>query len=282
MSRHLRLCALVAALGAAGLAAADEGAPFANHQGVLAGTADGPHKLGFSLYEYPNASAPIWGPQIFDNVPVTGGRYAVILGSTDAQGRPLSASLLVGKERYLGVSVDGAEQAARLTVAAPASAFAPASDSPARKEGGEGVPTGTVVALWGESVPAGWLPCDGSPIPEGAQYDRLRRSLGGKLPDLRGLFLRGAGQNGDPAYRYEGDAARAFGQLQQDEFKSHAHGFDDYTFSENDGVPGKAWGSSGKSDIDNSPGSPFKHDTAGSGGGETRPKNAAVNWIIKY
>ena len=154
------------------------------------------------------------------------------------------------------------------------------SPSPSGSDGG--LPAGAVVALWSVQIPLGWLLCDGSAVPEGSQYDKLRALVNGKLPDLRGVFLRGAGQNGEAAYRYEGDASRAIGSLQLDEFKAHVHAFDDFTFSENNGVPGKAWGSAGKSDIDNSPGSPFKHETAAAGGGETRPKNAAVNWIIKY
>ncbi|MFN9904555.1 MAG: phage tail protein, partial [bacterium] len=43
------------------------------------------------------------------------------------------------------------------------------------------------------AIPNGWLECDGSAIPAGARYDDLREVLvTTNLPDLRGLFTRGA------------------------------------------------------------------------------------------
>jgi microcystin-dependent protein len=183
----------------------------------------------------------------------------------------------VGKDRYLGITVDGQELRPRSQILPTASTAPP----PAHEVGT--TPPGSIVAYASERIPDGWLLCDGSSIPEGPAYERLREIFKtGKLPDLRGVFLRGVGQNADPAFRYSGDASREVLQFQADEFKAHEHRFDDFTFSENSGVPGKAWGSSGKSDIDNSPGSPFSHLTASSGGAETRPKNAAVYWMIKY
>lgn len=266
-------------------AAAEPQPPLINYQGALADAGPQPstRKLSFNLYDFPNAVIPIWGPQQFDNVAVVNGRYDVILGTTDAAGRSL-AVVLDGKDKYLGVTVDGREILPRPLILGSApvgSATPPPPNQPTPAAAGA-VPPGTIVAYRSSRVPEGWLPCDGSPIPEGEQYGKLRDLIGAAVPDLRGLFLRGIGQNSDATYHYPGDAARGLTELQQDELKAHSHRFDDYTFSQNSGSGGKAWGSAGGSDIDNAPGSPFSHETAVAGGGETRPKNAAVYWIIKY
>lgn len=281
---------LAAFLAIASSANAEPGPPLIQYQGTLTNPdstpAQGPKKLIFNLYDSPAATSAIWGPQIFDNVVLLDGKYAVILGTTDSTGRSL-ADVAGVKEKYLGITVDGQELPAKLQIlAAPPSPAPVASDAARGAESAhtvpDGVPAGTVVAHWSEKVPDGWLLCDGSLVPEGPRYDRLRAVIGGNLPDLRGLFLRGIGQNSNPAFRYEGDAARGLWQFQQDEFKSHDHKFDDYTFSANAGYGGTAWGSAGASDLDNVPGSPFLHATAKTGGEETRPRNAAVYWIIKY
>jgi microcystin-dependent protein len=274
-------------LGLTGPVIAEPAAPLIHHQGFLAAPDGGPlqgtRKLAFNLYDSPNAAAPIWGPQVFDGVTLIDGRYAVMLGTTDTAGRSL-ADAAGAKDQYLGITADGQEIQPRQQILASSAATAavpPPGPQGAPAPSG-GVPAGTIAAYWSNQVPDGWLLCDGSLVPEGAQYQRLRGLIGGNLPDLRGLFLRGIGQNSNPAFRYEGDATRTLWQFQQDELKSHAHKFDDYTFSANSGAGGTAWGSADKSDIDNAPGSPFSHGTAPAGGEETRPKNAAVYWIIKY
>lgn len=146
------------------------------------------------------------------------------------------------------------------------------------------VPTGTIMAYWSKTTPDGWLLCDGSKIPDGTVYDSLRKAVGANVPDLRGTFLRGAGQNSNTALRYSGDNTRETGQVQLDTFKSHSHSVDDYTYSEIDGIYGNAgrYGARAEHDYDNSPVAPFKHDTYTAGDEETRPKNISVNWIIKY
>lgn len=50
-------------------------------------------------------------------------------------------------------------------------------------------------ALWFTATPpTGWLIADGSAIPAGDEYDRLRAALGGAttLPDMRGYLVRAA------------------------------------------------------------------------------------------
>lgn len=122
-----------------------------------------------------------------------------------------------------------------------------------------GVPVGTIVAFGGhkDSVPDGWLLCDGSLVSSNT-FPKLNDMLGGAwgvsgtsfyLPDLRGRFLRGVdeGQGRDPdaASRVEsnpnGFTGDAVGTLQGDAFKQHNHGvtqsphghsYKDVTFTE--------------------------------------------------
>lgn len=88
-----------------------------------------------------------------------------------------------------------------------------------------GVPTGTILPFAGTTVPEGWLLCDGSSIPSGVFYDALKSALGNatNVPDLRGMFLRGAGTNGSGTYANNvGPALRA---IQADATGNHTHPF---------------------------------------------------------
>ena len=53
------------------------------------------------------------------------------------------------------------------------------------------VPVGSIVMYAGSVVPDGWLPCDGSNIPPGSEYDVLRTLIGSKVPDLNDSLARG-------------------------------------------------------------------------------------------
>lgn len=143
------------------------------------------------------------------------------------------------------------------------------------------MPVGSIISYWGINEPTGWLICNGQPIPDGTQYDELRTlvsTLVGNTntPDLRGVFLRGL----DQGRGY--DPGRPFGSYQGDDLQSHVHTLDDYTFCENGGPITNSWYGCAKSDNDNGPMDPYRHDTFAAGGSETRPKNIAVNYIIKY
>jgi microcystin-dependent protein len=111
------------------------------------------------------------------------------------------------------------------------------------------------------------------------------------LPDLRGRFLRGrdagAGRDPDRNARTTMNAGGAVGDLvgsvQGDEMRSHSHGYNDIYYSENGGngsifTNGKG---SGDSDNDNEPYEISRTSNA-TGGNETRPQNAYVNYIIKF
>lgn len=138
----------------------------------------------------------------------------------------------------------------------------------------------------------GWMLCDGRTLGT-ADYPELFAVLGylyGKanngdqflIPDYRGLFLRGfdAGAGMDPqaANRFSptGSAvANVVGSLQCDAFQDHTHNYDIVSLS---GVSqqGTAAGVTVTSKPTSSPNPPASF------GPETRPKNIAVNYIIRY
>lgn len=87
--------------------------PLINFQGTLTdtqgqGIADGHHTLGFSLYRENLGGEPIWGPTVPAQVPVTSGRFSVILGDDGASPpRSIAGALMEGPVAFLQVSVNG-------------------------------------------------------------------------------------------------------------------------------------------------------------------------------
>jgi len=161
-------------------------------------------------------------------------------------------------------------------------------------------PTGTIVAFAGDNAPDGWLLCNGATVSR-STYSALWGIIGTRfgygdnsstfhLPDFRGRFLRGRDNNTgrDPdrgartAMNAGGAAGDAVGSIQGDELRSHAHNYQDVYFSENGGtvtVPNNR--GSGDTDGDNK-GWDITRTSYGTGGNETRPLNANVNYIIKF
>jgi microcystin-dependent protein len=163
-------------------------------------------------------------------------------------------------------------------------------------------PAGTIVAFAGpvdnrEKIEtAGWLVCDGAEVNR-TKYARLYGMLGNSwghgnnadtfnLPDLRGVFLRGVnhGRTGpyadpDAANRVSGNtggnAGNKVGSFQTDAFRSHTHTWN-YGLQNDDSGSGHSFqeytriaGSSTDS-------------IQSTGGSETRPMNAYVNYLIKF
>ena len=150
-----------------------------------------------------------------------------------------------------------------------------------------GNPVGTVITFAGEIAPAGYLPCDGSLIQnvpsqtiggKTGDFRQLRNVLGTSfssnntdvlLPDLRGEFVRGYS-----AGRIGVDAGREFGSNQTQDIQSHDHS-----------------GPAGPADTDNAglsygggnrTGETGIYTTNGTGGTETRPRNVALLYCIKF
>jgi hypothetical protein len=84
-----------------------------NYQGELktqddANSFTGSKKFEFNIYDASINGNKIWGPQIFNSVPVIQGTYNVILGTTDSVGRSI-ADAFDSQQRFLGVTIDGDE-----------------------------------------------------------------------------------------------------------------------------------------------------------------------------
>jgi len=96
------------------------------------------------------------------------------------------------------------------------------------------VPAGTVISFAGSSAPAGYLLCNGQAISR-SSFSALFATIGTlwgagdgsttfNIPDLRGMFLRGAGTNSVVTASGGGFATGLnVGQSQVDSFKSHKH-----------------------------------------------------------
>ena len=153
-------------------------------------------------------------------------------------------------------------------------AVSPASLNASLAALGLASPVGSII-IWPLSTPpAGYLECDGSDAARGTYAD-LYAVVGDNygvgdgastfgLPDLRGVFVRGL-DNGRGQ-----DAGRVIGSYQSDEIASHTHSGtagDAGTLS--DGGGGRA------NDLST-------YTTDATGGSETRPKNVAMMYCIKF
>jgi microcystin-dependent protein len=158
--------------------------------------------------------------------------------------------------------------------------------------GGTGaVPSGSIMAFAGSTIPIGWIICDGTEVSR-VTYADLFASIATSwgqgngtstfnLPDLRGRFLRGvdgiAGNDPDAATRTAlnigGNTGNNVGSYQLDDLKAHNHTFHDIAYPGNPfgNNPGYTLGSQARQ----------TYNTSSTGGSETRPKNAYVIYIIK-
>lgn len=137
-------------------------------------------------------------------------------------------------------------------------------------------PIGSVTAYAGTAPPEGWIICNGSAISRttyAALYSALGARYGGgdgsttfNIPDLRGEFIRGfdAGRGVD--------SGRGLGSHQGDMFRSHTHNFPTYGYN---------YANKGGSSSPHAQGHTTS-TTHGAGGHETRPRNVALNYCIKY
>ena len=165
------------------------------------------------------------------------------------------------------------------------------------------VPSGCVLPFAGTTAPTGYLLCDGTAVSR-STYAALFAAIGTahgtgngsttfNLPDYRGRFLRGAanGQTTDPdkatrtAMATGGATGDNVGSVQDDAFQGHMHLISVRTSTNTAGnvsVSGNAGAaenaiSGGDQTYATSP----TYGTA-KPSTETRPKNANVNYIIKF
>jgi microcystin-dependent protein len=141
------------------------------------------------------------------------------------------------------------------------------------------VPVGSVTMYAANTAPTGWLECSGAAVSR-TTYAGLFAAIGTvfgtgdgsttfNLPDMRGEFARGwdNGRGVDPA--------RAFGSAQADELEAHVHSVQPPAASGEAGSGLTTTGSGGVETI-------TAYDTASTGGTETRPRNIALMFIIKF
>ena len=144
-----------------------------------------------------------------------------------------------------------------------------------------------------DKIPAGWMLCNGDSLSK-ADYPALFSVIGTNwgeptpsdfsLPDFRGVFLRGVSGNSNDSFsdpdkgsrisrHTGGNIGQEVGSYQTDEFESHTHNnVATFIIDAHAGrYDGGEWGG-------------FSQNPAvlPSGGNETRPANAYVNYIIKY
>ncbi len=177
---------------------------------------------------------------------------------------------------------------------------------PYAKAADNGVPVGAIMPFAGavssggglEEPINGWIVCNGATLTNDAKFDKLKSVLSNawganKVPDLRGTFLRGVNNGRTGTYR-DPDSNREVGTFQDDEFKRHNHEITDpghehkFTYSSPKAHNEFDWGNNQRP-IDHYDRETEKTDKAytgitinNRGGAETRPVNAAVNFIIKY
>lgn len=143
------------------------------------------------------------------------------------------------------------------------------------------VPIASIHAFATQTVPDGYVICDGAAVSR-TDYSDLFDALGTvwgegdgtttfNIPDLRGEFLRGfdAGRGVDPA--------RMFASAQVDEFKAHIHTSGCSSSSTvRSAVQGQEGASTTNGMVNN-----IELGTGVTGGSETRPRNVAVTYAIK-
>ncbi len=168
-----------------------------------------------------------------------------------------------------------------------------------------GVPTGSIMPFLGTTAPNGWALCYGQDFSTVPGSANLKNVIGGtKVPDLRGMFLRGSGTHGTESANMEANTLKS---IQQSANKQHLHAIDLNTSIDGDHNHNNSthWnqllainGLETSASNDASPTEPniknslpmlnngdHSHNVNGNSGNagtvESRPINYGVNYIIK-
>ena len=140
---------------------------------------------------------------------------------------------------------------------------------------------GAIQSWPSNTIPSGWLKCNGAAVSRtlysslfsaiGTTYGTGDGSTTFNLPDMRGEFLRGLDDGRGV------DSSRSLGSFQADELRSHVH---DQSRNTASGTLGSL-GVQGVN-VNNNGYSSGVNGTGATGGAETRPRNVAMHYIIKY
>jgi microcystin-dependent protein len=262
---------------------------------------NGSQTITFKLFNTTSGGTAVWEEQA--DVNVTGGIYTHLLGSVN----PLAASIF-SQTLYVGIIINGKELLPRTELTySPYTLYV--------QSAGNGSPVGSVTAFLGNTIPSGWLLCNGQAL-SSTDYPELFALLGDafgdgsaginggagmdfNLTDYRGEFLRGLdeGRGVDPD-RTLAQAQAAGTKAPSTAFTgttnsagAHSHGINGSfgSFSINHSVVTNVAFGSNLYNNGNSPGvigsaGAHTHTVTINGGGdeETRPRNMAVRYIIKY
>ena len=160
-------------------------------------------------------------------------------------------------------------------------------------------PTGAILMFAGSVAPTGWLLCDGTEYSK-TLYPELSAVLsvgntfphgqtngsGGvgtthfKVPDCRGVFVRGVGSQTINGTSYTG----ALGAKQGDQMQGHIHKTSSVAQAGLAGANNYGTGPYPVNNTELSSAAPASDGSNGTPrtGAETRPANIALNYIIKY
>lgn len=184
-----------------------------------------------------------------------------------------------------GVALTGAQTIAGVKTfsSAPVSSAAAAAANELMRKGevdsavAAAIPVGAVQAFAQSTAPTGWLKANGQLVSRttyaalfsaiGTTYGAGDGSTTFALPDLRGEFIRGWDDGRGV------DAARVFGSWQVDEIKSHTHVT--LIYEPDEGAIDEVGGGRAEG------GANYKQ-TQATGGDETRPRNVALLYCIKF
>ena len=142
------------------------------------------------------------------------------------------------------------------------------------------LPAGAVMPFAMNSAPAGWLAANGAAVSR-STYAALFAAISTthgvgdgsttfNLPDLRGIFVRGSGEQTISGTTYN----KAFALKEADELKSHNHTVADVNTASN--------GNFGAGGLAAYPAGTLNRTTSSTGGAETRPANIALLYCIKF
>ncbi|EEV6127721.1 tail fiber protein [Escherichia coli] len=132
---------------------------------------------------------------------------------------------------------------------------------------GSALPVGVPVPWPSATPPTGWLKCNGAAF-SAEEYPELAKAYPtNKLPDLRGEFIRGWDDERGI------DIARTLLSVQDATIEDHAHVYNGFIYTSS----GPSWA--------NTTGAGYMEKysgfTSSYGGGETRPRNVAFNFIVR-
>ncbi|MBI6547623.1 phage tail protein [Xenorhabdus lircayensis] len=134
--------------------------------------------------------------------------------------------------------------------------------------GESSLPVGVPVPWPTTTPPKGWLICDGYWFDK-AKYPKLALAYpSGRLPDLRGEFIRGLDTGRNVDY------GRNVLSWQSDEFRTHSHGFTAIRNETGQSVWGDFFGTASNL------GQKY-YSVDNTGGAETRPRNVAFLYIVR-